>query len=81
MKEFIATFYSHFGAIQFKKACDRKGLKAVIMPVPRSLSSSCGTCVRFFAQNQEEFPAKPEELEQIVETDGTNYIPVYHVQE
>ena len=81
MKEFIATFYSHFGAIQFKKACDRKGLSAVIMPVPRSLSSSCGTCVRFLAKNQEEFPQKTEEMEQIVHIDKDSYIPIFHTED
>ncbi|MFR8351544.1 MAG: hypothetical protein ACLVB1_01405 [Blautia obeum] len=34
------------------------------MPVPRDLSSSCGTCVRFVAEG--EFPEKNEEVEQIV---------------
>ena len=43
----IATFYSHFGAIRFKKTCDSLGWTAQVMPVPRNLSSSCGTCVRY----------------------------------
>ncbi|MFR3492548.1 MAG: putative Se/S carrier-like protein [Blautia sp.] len=39
-------------------------LEALVMPVPRDLSSSCGTCVRFVAEG--EFPEKNEEVEQIV---------------
>ena len=39
-------------------------LEALVMPVPRDLSSSCGTCVRFAAEG--EFPEKNEEVEQIV---------------
>ena len=81
MKEFIATFYSHFGAIQFKRLCDGKGLKAAVMPVPRSLSSSCGTCVRFCAEDPEGFPEKTEEMEQIVRIEGEKYITVYHIAE
>lgn len=66
MREYIATFYSHYGAVCFKKSCDRQGMDAVIMPVPRDLSSSCGTCVKF-SGNAREFPEINEELEQIVE--------------
>ncbi|WP_373727078.1 DUF3343 domain-containing protein [Bacteroides heparinolyticus] len=44
---YIATFFSHFGAIRFKKEMDGKVENMVLMPVPRSVSSSCGTCVRF----------------------------------
>lgn len=64
MMTYIATFYSHDGAIQFRKNCEKMKLDAVIMPVPRNLSSSCGTCVRFAAEG--EFPEKNEETEQIV---------------
>lgn len=51
MKEFIATFYTHFGALKFDKFCKKQGVKSAQMPVPRKLSSSCGTCVRFFAED------------------------------
>ena len=43
----IATFYSHFGAICFQKLCEAHRIPARLMPVPRTLSSSCGTCVRY----------------------------------
>ena len=43
---YIATFFSHFGAIRYKKLCEQAGYAAKTMPVPRTLSSSCGTCVR-----------------------------------
>lgn len=66
MMDYIATFYSHFGAIRFKRACESAGLTAVVMPVPRNLSSSCGTCVKFQAQGEGDFPEKNEEMEQIV---------------
>ncbi len=76
---YIATFYSHFGAIRFKR--ERKDiLTPQLMPVPRELSSSCGTCVRFLAENFTP-PADPDgEIEQIVrETDG-GYICIYRAQ-
>ena len=40
------TFYSHYGAIQFKKTMEKRGIPVTLMPVPRFLSSSCGTCAR-----------------------------------
>ncbi len=61
---YIATFFSHFGAMHCKKLCDRAGLPAKMMPVPRKLSSSCGTCVRVEAQDAEQIP-RTEESEQI----------------
>lgn len=66
MKEYIATFYSHFGAMAFKKRCERAAFEAVIMPVPRTLSSSCGTCVRFSGELSQAITWDTDEIEQIV---------------
>ncbi|MDD5822929.1 MAG: DUF3343 domain-containing protein [Firmicutes bacterium] len=62
---FIATFYSHFGAIRYQRLCQSKGYKAQTMPVPRNLSSSCGTCVKYEAPEMLEDPTH-DEIEQIV---------------
>lgn len=51
--EYIATFFTHFGAIKFGRMLDGKGLTYHMMPVPRKISSSCGTCVRFQTENIE----------------------------
>ncbi len=63
---YIATFYSHFGALRFVKGCKEKGYQAEAMPVPRSLSSSCGSCVRFEADELESFLPFSKEIEQVV---------------
>ena len=42
--EKIATFHSHYGAMVFKK---KMGAGCSLAPVPRSLSSSCGTAAFF----------------------------------
>ncbi len=47
MNEQIATFHTHLGAIRFHKILKELGDPAVMMPVPRKLSASCGTCVKF----------------------------------
>ena len=73
---YIATFYSHYGAIQFRKNCKKMHLEALVMPVPRDLSSSCGTCVRFVTEG--EFPEKNEEVEQIVRIEDSGYVCIYH---
>ena len=43
---YIITFYSHFAAIRFKAGLNQPGFACVLMPVPRYLSSSCGTCAK-----------------------------------
>ena len=67
--DFIATFYSHFGAMRFKKEVEKAGASAVLKPVPRTLSSSCGTCCAFTAAELPT-PSHPDEVEQIVEVAG-----------
>ena len=65
MEDYIATFFSHFGAMAFKKKCDKEGYPAVIMPVPRNLSSSCGTCVKFTGTAEKARNWNSDELEQL----------------
>ena len=60
----IATFFSHFGAMRCKKLCDGAGIPARMMPVPRALSSSCGTCVRIETDDPGSVP-RTEESEQL----------------
>ena len=50
MKEYIATFHTHLAALMTCRNLTGRGAKAGMMPVPRKLSSSCGTCVRYQAE-------------------------------
>lgn len=59
---YYVTFYSHFGAMRYKKYCEQLGIKVRLMPVPRELSSSCGTCVR--SENE---PPVPEDFHDEIE--------------
>lgn len=45
MIPYIVTFHSHFSAISFYRAVKDQYITARLMPIPRHLSSSCGTCV------------------------------------
>ena len=51
MKDYIATFHTHYGALVFFKECKKLGVVSEQKPVPRKLSSSCGTCVAFKADS------------------------------
>lgn len=73
----IATFYSHFGAVRFKRYCDALGWPARLMPVPRDLSSSCGTCVRYEGELPE---IVPQEVERIVALEAGQYRPLYRAE-
>jgi len=75
----IATFYSHFGAIRFKKLCEAQGIAARLMPVPRDLSSSCGTCVRYECGEDCSIDY-PEEVEQAVLLTDGGYRPLYRAE-
>jgi len=48
--DYLATFYTHYGAMSYDKHCRKNNIPAKLSPVPRSISASCGTCVRFTAQ-------------------------------
>ena len=47
MRKFVATFHTHLSAMLTYKALGEAGIDARMAPVPRSLSSSCGTCVKY----------------------------------
>ncbi len=77
--EYIATFYSHFGAIKFNKKCESLTWPSRMMPVPRALSSSCGTCVKYtaLADSWCPFDAAPDEVEQVVKITDSGYENIY----
>lgn len=69
MREYIATFYNHFGAVRFERELHKMGAPARMMPVPRDLSSSCGTAVKFQREESvfSDFRDEHGEIEQIAE--------------
>ena len=78
---YIVTFFSHFGAVRYKQLCAEAGVACRMMPVPRGLSSSCGTCVRCEGRHLPPDGACAEEIEQIAAWDGQQYTTVYHTDE
>lgn len=47
MSRYIATFHTHLSALLTCNALTAAGALARMMPVPRRLSASCGTCVSY----------------------------------
>ena len=45
--EYIATFFTHSGAVKYKKHMFRLGISVELHPVPRRLSSDCGIGASF----------------------------------
>ena len=70
MKEYIATFHTHLSALLTSRSLTALGLDARMMPVPRKLSSSCGTCVRYLAL-EPNLEAMDEDVEAVYEKIGS----------
>lgn len=66
MREFIATFHTHLSALLTSRNLTGQGIPAQMMPVPRKLSSSCGTCVRYMAE-EPTLSAMDEDMEAVYE--------------
>ena len=78
---YIATFFSHFGAIRYKKLCEQAGYMAKTMPVPRTLSSSCGTCVCVEGGFVRPSGVCAEEVDRIAAVTETGYEFVYNIED
>ena len=51
MEQYVATFHTHLAALRSCNALKKGGAGgARLAPVPRRLSSSCGTCVVYEAE-------------------------------
>lgn len=78
MSEYIATFHTHLSAMRSQRILSANGISARLSPVPRALSASCGTCVRYEAEDPC-VSAMDRDLERIVQCvpDGETYEPVF----
>ncbi len=73
MTEYIATFHTHLSAMRTQRALANLGVDARLAPVPRYLSASCGTCVRYTADQPrlEQMDADVERVVERLKTEGT----------
>ena len=56
MSRYIATFHTHLSALLTCQSLTASGAEARMMPVPRKLSASCGTCVDYEASGPPQHP-------------------------
>ncbi|MGI6685776.1 MAG: DUF3343 domain-containing protein [Bacillota bacterium] len=59
----IFTFYSTHFALRLESACKKENIPGKLIPVPRSISASCGTAFRAEVENR-------EKIEGIADQDG-----------
>lgn len=48
---YLATFHTHLASLKTHRALTAVGITARMAPVPRKISSSCGTCVFYSADD------------------------------
>lgn len=76
MKHYTVTFYSHYDALNLGRNLKGRKVESSLMPVPRKLSSSCGTCLTFTAEDEFVFDEElfgRENIECVYETSGSSY--------
>lgn len=71
MREYIATFHTHLSALLTSRSLTALGIRAQMMPVPRKLSSSCGTCVRYLSE-EPNLSAMDTDTEAVYEKTGSD---------
>ena len=74
--EYIATFFTHSGAIKYKNHLKKQGILIELMPVPRKVSSSCGISARF-EYNGDISAMISEDIESLFAIEGTEYKLIY----
>lgn len=72
MQQYIATFHTHLSALLTSRNLQSAGCTARMAPVPRTLSSSCGTCVRYEAE-EAMLSSMDEDVERVYEVQGDTY--------
>jgi hypothetical protein len=72
----MATFFTHFDAVSFARSLTAEGIAAKARPVPRAVSSSCGTAVQFEGEKLPG-PALLADVDRIYIMAGGGYRPVY----
>lgn len=81
MNQYVATFHTHVSALMTARALAAKGVEARMAPVPRKLSSSCGTCV-FFTADSPLLDAMDGDMERVYEiTQAASYEVVSETDE
>ncbi|MGH4038423.1 MAG: DUF3343 domain-containing protein [Sphaerochaeta sp.] len=52
--DYLLTFHTQLDAVIARKSLTSKNIKIKLAPVPRALSSSCGTCARAYSVSKDD---------------------------
>ena len=74
---FVATFYTHAAALLTNRRLQRQGIESRLGPVPRKLSSSCGTCVQYMADDAK-LELMDTDVESVYEVTENGYEKRFH---
>ena len=72
MEQYIATFHTHVSALMTARTLMEHQIDARMAPVPRALSSSCGTCV-FYAAESPALPLMDQDVEGVYRISEEKY--------
>ena len=80
MERYVATFHTHLAALRSCNALKKAGAEqARLAPVPRRLSSSCGTCV-FYESAEAMVPCMDEDLEAVYLREGDGFTLLHRAE-
>ncbi len=74
--QYLATFFTHSGAVKYKSYLKKHAIPVELMPVPRKLSSSCGIAARF-EYDGEMSSMISEDIEALFVVEGKDYKAIY----
>ena len=74
---YLATFYTQAAALLSNRALLKAGVMSKAGPVPRELSSSCGTCVHYTA-DAPMLELLDTDVESVYERTETGYRLLFH---
>lgn len=81
MEQYVATFHTHLAALRSCRAVQKSGDPGARMaPVPRCLSSSCGTCL-FYQGEDPLIPLLDRDLEAVYREGEKGYVLVHQAAE
>lgn len=78
--EYLATFFTHSGAIKYNRHLKKQGFSVDLMPVPRKVSSNCGIAARFKC-DIDIATMVSEDIEKLFRIEENNYILLYKTSE
>ena len=74
--QYLATFFTHCGAVKYQNYLKSRSMTAELMPVPRKLSSSCGISAKFEYSGDIRSMIS-EDIEKLFEITGSEYKLIY----